>query len=248
MTALARSMVASRWTRSAGRRVTRPALGVLALALPLAAAAALSPLVDGGGWRVAGLPKQSFPLTRFSFEPVDGKPAVRIEADHSYGNLVHEVDGGRTLRWRWRLEQPLAAADLHSKAGDDTALKVCALFDLPLDALGIVERAKMRMARAVSGQWLPAATLCYVWDPSLPTGTLLPNAHSARLRWIVARGQGTPLGGWQAETRDVQADFMRAFGDEATVVPPLKAVAFGADADNTGGRSVGWVADVELVP
>ena len=226
--------------------------GALCGAVVVASAAhALPPLQPGDGWQVVGLPKQTLPMTRYGFADADGRPAVRIEADRSYGNLVHELPAdaaGRRLQWRWRLDTPLAAADLRSKAGDDAALKVCALFDLPLEALGVVERAKMRMARAVSGQWLPAATLCYVWDPTLPEGTLLPNAHSPRLRWIVARGPAAPLGTWQAEQRDLHADFLRAFGDEARAVPPLKAIAIGADADNSGGRSVGWVADIGWAP
>jgi len=216
------------------------------------AALAVPPLQEGAGWQVVGLPKQTLPMTRFGFAEQDGQRVLRVEASGSYGNLVHELpDGpppGRWLQWRWKLDTPLSAADLRSKGGDDAALKVCALFDLPLEALGIVERAKMRMARAVSGQWLPAATLCYVWDPSLPAGTLLPNAHSPRLRWIVARGTGAQVGTWQPERHDLHADFLRAFRDEARTVPPLKAIAVGADADNTGGRSVGWVAALDLQP
>lgn len=223
---------------------------ILFAALWPLAATALAPLGEAP-WRVVGLPKQAFALTRFTAETVDGRAAVRIEAERSYGNLVHPVgraDGGRTLSWQWRLDLPIAGADLRQKAGDDAALKVCALFDLPLEALGMIESARMRMARAVSGEWLPAATLCYVWDPALPAGTLLPNAHSPRLRWIVARGAGTALGTWQDEVHDLHADFLRAFGDEAKQVPPLKAIAVGADADNTGGRSLGFVAEPALQP
>ena len=223
-------------------------LSVVALAAATGVLGPLGPLEPGGAWRVAGLPKQSLPMTRFEFSTVDGQPAAHIEAERSYGNLVHAVEGGRILSWRWRLDTPLTGADLRTKAGDDAALKVCALFDLPLEALGFLERAKMRMARSVSGEWLPAATLCYVWDPTLPIGTLLPNAHSARLRWIVARGEGAALGTWQDETHDLHTDFLRAFGDETRVVPPLKAIALGADADNTGGRSAGWVVAPGLQP
>lgn len=197
------------------------------------------------GWRPVGLPKQTLPATRFTPEG----EAMQVEAEGSYGNLVRESPGsGRTLAWRWRLDRPLAAADLRTKAGDDAALKVCALFDLPLAALPFWERQKLRLARTLSGEDLPAAVLCYVWDPALPAGTLLPNAYTPRLRWIVLRGQGEPLATWRDERRDLAADFARAFGDESPVLPPLKALAVGADADNTGGRSLGRLTEPRLRP
>lgn len=224
------------------------ALGVLGAAT----AATLPPLSLEAGWRIVGLPKQTFPMTRFELTRAEGMPVLQIEADASYGNLVHRLDEGRsearTLSWRWRLDQPLPGADLRSKAGDDAALKVCAMFDLPLDAVPFWERQTLRLARSVAGEWLPAATLCYVWAPALPAGTLLPNAHSPRLRWIVAQGQGSATGAWRDESHDLHADFLRAFGDETDTVPPLKAIAVGADADNTGGRSRGAVAGLALQP
>ncbi|GAB4040824.1 MAG: hypothetical protein Fur0014_11600 [Rubrivivax sp.] len=216
---------------------------LLLLLLPLAAAAA-----DDGwpGWRPGLLPNQTLPATRFHAEPGG---VLRVEAEGSYGNRVKEMPGaGRFLAWRWRLDQPLAAPDLRRKEGDDAALKVCAMYDLPLDALPFWERQKMRLARSLSGEALPAATLCYVWDPTLPAGTLLPNAYTPRLRWIVLRGQGEALGAWQEERRDLRADFLRAFGDEAREPPPLVALAVGADADNTGGRSSGRVTEPKLQP
>jgi hypothetical protein len=198
------------------------------------------------GWRPVGLPQQKLPVTQYT--PGEGG-TLRVEAAGSYGNLVRESPGpGRLLAWRWRLDLPLAAADLRRKAGDDAALKVCALFDLPLDALPFWERQKLRLARALSGEDLPAAVLCYVWDPALPAGTLLPNAYTPRLRWIVLRGQGEALATWRDERRDLAADFRRAFGDESAALPPLKALAVGADADNTGGRSLGWLTEPGLAP
>jgi hypothetical protein len=235
------------------RRLARVA-GLLAAALGSSVAAmnvGLPPLTVGGAWQIAGLPQQTLPMTQFTAVEVDGRPAIRIDARASYGNLVlriDERDAPRWLSWRWRLDQPLTGADLRSKAGDDAALKVCALFDGPLDALPFWERQKMRMARSVAGEWLPTATLCYVWDPALPAGTVLPNAHSPRLRWVVAQGRGAALGQWQDERHDLHADFLRAFGDEFSSVPPLKAVGIGADADNSGGSSRGFVAGLAGQP
>lgn len=215
------------------------------------AAAQLAPLAPeiAPAWRPVGLPPGKAPPTRFVPVTLDGVAALRLETDASYGTLVHAVPGGGgTLSWRWRLDRPVAAADLRTQAGDDAALKVCAMFDLPLSALPFWERQTMRLARSVSGEDLPAATLCYVWDPALPAGTLLPNAYSRRLRWIVLQGQGAPLAAWRSERRDLQADFLRAFGDESPAVPPLKAIAIGADADNTRGASLGHVAGLDLQP
>jgi hypothetical protein len=204
------------------------------------------PAAAWDGWRVIGLPQQKPPLT--SFTRLDGD-LLRIEAAGSYGNLVNESPGaGSTLAWRWRLEQPVERADLRRKEGDDAALKVCAMFDLPLEALPFWERQKMRLARTLSGEHLPAATLCYVWDPSQPAGTVLPNAYTPRLRWMVLRGSGEPLEAWRDERRDLAADFRRAFGDESATLPPLKAIAVGADADNTGGRSQAQLSRPVLLP
>ena len=90
-----------------------------------------------------------------------------------------------------------------------------------------------------------------MWDAKLPAGTLIPNAYTPRLRWWVLRGAdsapGSVPGNWADERRDLRADFLRAFGDEATEAPPISAVLVGADADNTGGHGLGYVAGLELL-
>jgi len=204
-------------------------------------------------WRVVGLPRASKPLTRFDLVALDGHPVLRVQTDHSYANLVHDLPNlalapGMKLRWQWRLDQPLQGTDLRQRSGDDSPLKVCALFDMPLEQLGLVERNLLRAARSMSGEKLPAATLCYVWDARLPAGTLLDNAYTHRLRMIVLDSGEQHLGQWVRHAQDLEADFHRAFGQESSTLPPLIAVLVGADADNTGGRSLGYVGDITLSP
>jgi Protein of unknown function (DUF3047) len=204
-------------------------------------------------WRVVALPKANKPLTRFDITPIDGKRMLRVQTDRSYANLVHDLPNlvvapGTQLRWRWRLEQSLRQADLRRRDGDDTALKVCLLFDMPLERLGLIERNLLRAGRTLSGENLPSATLCYVWDHALAAGTLLHNAFSHRLRMMVVDSGDEKMGQWVMHTRDVAADFQRAFGEESATLPPLQAVLVGADADNTGGHSLGYVGDVTLAP
>jgi len=221
------------------------------LALPAFSAMAVGPVQRP--WREAGIPKQTLPLTRFDVVEFAGKPVLRVRSNNSYGNLVLEVarvvPGPQwVLRWSWSLQRGLQDSDLSTKKGDDSPLKVCALFDMPLTDLGLAQRTKLSIARSLSGEHLPSATLCYVWDRLLPPGSELPNAFSDRVRYIVvANGPARP-GEWFNYRRTLAADFQRAFGHESAVLPPLLAIAVGADSDNTGGSSLGLVGDISLTP
>lgn len=220
------------------------------------AAQTLVPPVDADGrlsprWRVAGLPQQKPPLTRYRVESIDGRAALRLEARASYGNLVLDAPGATPLRrlaWSWRIEQPNPAADLHSKAGDDSAARVCLSFDLPLQRVPFVERQMLRMARAQAGQPLPAATLCWVWGGPEARQTVIDNAYSRRVRYLVLRNQDDGTGRWHQESVDVAADFRRAFGDESPDLPPLLALVVAADADNTRAQSVAHLAGLSFEP
>lgn len=210
-----------------------------------------APLALGSTWRVVGLPEQSKPYTRYTAEQVDGRLALRIEAQASYGNVVHELTQQpvpRLLSWAWRLQQANTLADLHTRAGDDAAAKVCLSFELPLQQVPFVERALLRLARSRAGQALPAATLCWVWGGREQPGELIDNPFTRRVRYVVLRTAADATGQWFSETRDVAADFRRAFGDESAETPPLTAVIVGADADNTRAHSVAHVADLMFLP
>lgn len=216
--------------------------GVLAKLAPLAAGSGERPEAP---WAYAGLPAQKPPPTRYRVRELEGRRVLSIEADSSYGNLVHPLtrQAAGVLSWRWRVDTPLLAADLRTKDGDDAALKVCAMFDLPRERVPFVERHLLRLAESRFGEPLPNATLCYVWDPSWPRGSVVPNAYTKRVRFVTLDG---PVGAWQSERQDLAADFLRAFGDESREVPLLRAILVGADADNTGGRSAGWIDALRL--
>jgi hypothetical protein len=204
-------------------------------------------------WRVVGVPGGKIPLTAFTVTEINGQRVLRVEALKSYGTLVHAMshrtsDPLAQLSWRWRLDKGLQGTDLRQRAGDDSPLKVCVSFDLPLDKLGLIERNLLRFARAASDEVLPSATLCYVWDATLPPETLLPNAYTARVRMLVLNSGNHPLGRWVTHTRNVVADFRMAFAGEFDSVPAITAVLVGGDSDNTGGHSIGYVDDVSLKP
>jgi hypothetical protein len=238
--------------QAAGQSATAPSISTVSGQLAGAAFSRMVPGAVAPPWQVIGLPGQKLPLTQFNIQPSDGFSALRIQADGSYGNLVFDTAGLQLppqvqLRWRWRLEHGLPGSDLRRKEGDDTPVKVCALFNMALDGMSFAEQARLRLARAMSGQPLPAATLCYVWDRLLPAGTILPNAFSPRVQYLVVTNGAPRPGEWVTLGRNLGEDFLRAFGHETRTLPPLIALAIGADADNTGGSSLALVGDLTLV-
>ena len=222
---------------------------------PTQAPLQLPPLVAGNtlgaGWQVANLPEQKPPVTRYSAETVGERAALRLDAQASYGNLLHALPGVAAparLQWAWRVKQPNPGTDLRGKPGDDVAAKVCLSFDLPLAQVPFGERTLLRLARSRTGQNLPAATLCWVWGGPEAAGSFIDNAFSRRVRYVVLRTVADASGVWFEESRDIAADFRRAFGDEAQQLPPLTAVLVGADADNTGATSAAYITALRFAP
>lgn len=203
------------------------------------------------GWNVFGLPAK-YAVTTTRFEPTTMGPdtVLKVQSERSYGTLVHGWRGPApaALQWRWRVDQPVRGANIATKAGDDSALKVCVVFDQPLADMPFLQRQALRLAQAVSDTPLPPATLCYLWDNRYPAGTRMRNAHSARVRYLVVQGPESPTGQWQTQRRQPAEDFLQVFGDESQTVPPVLAVAVGADSDNTGGASLADLADLRWAP
>lgn len=219
---------------------TTPARAALATFSSAAAGPAPAP------WQVVTLPKLQ-KHSRYDIVLLDGARVLRAIAEGSYANLLHPLSGERAQRlsWRWRVEQPIEQADLTRKDGDDVPARVCVLFDLPLDRLTLASRLKVQFGRVLFDRDLPAASICYVWDRQLAPGTWLANAYTDRVQMLVLRRGG--YGAWADESRDLAADFARAFPREARGgLPPLAAVGISADGDNTGGRSLAYFGDLRL--
>lgn len=223
---------------------------------PTAAPPALAPLIAAGrpaphpAWQLSGLPDNKAPRGTFEATWLNSETVLALRTQASYGVLTHGWQGAApdSLSWRWRLEQPLAAADIKTKAGDDAALKVCVMLDQPLADIPFLQRSVLTLARSVSGQNLPSATLCYLWDSRYPAGTHGPNPYSARVRFMVLNGAESATGQWVGQRRNLAADFAQLFGRESQTLPPVIAMAVGADSDNTQGSSLGYVTQLRWLP
>jgi hypothetical protein len=201
------------------------------------------------GWteqRLRGVAPNRFALVRDETGVV-----AQIDSASSASSLVHPVDGpGRRatrLRWRWKVSGYPAAERFGDKPGDDFAARLYVLFDYPLDRVPFAERVLLRVARAVYGNSVPAAALCYVLDPRAPAGTAIDSPFTRRVKVVVVRSDAAP-GRWHAEERDLSRDFAQAFGDEhGPGVAPVSAIVIAADTDQGGGQVRAWFGDVELL-
>ena len=246
---------AARALQIASLQVTALVITVLVTTAPAHAAGPVAFSIATGveppaPWRTVGLPdRYAIPVAQFDMAQLDGKKVVRVRADSAYGNLVHDWQGPLTsLKWRWRLDNPLRNANLKSKNTEDIALKVCLTFDMPVDQVPSAERSKFKLAQFFSRDKLPTATLCYVWTQAEAAGAELTSPYTGRVHYVVLNSGEGQLKTWQEHTRNVNADFLKAFGTESPVVPAVTAIIVGADSDNTKGSSLGYVADIVVQP
>lgn len=177
----------------------------------------------------------------------EGRTALRIRSDASASGLGRKlrVDPAThpLLAWRWKASRLVGKGRLGAKEGDDFALRLYVTFDLDPATLSLGDRMKLSLARAIWGDHLPIAALCYVWDGSAAAGTIAPNAYTDRVRMVVADSGPAQLGRWVARERDLAEDFRAAFGQPA---PAVTSVIVSADTDDTRESAESWFGDVSF--
>jgi hypothetical protein len=187
--------------------------------------------------------------TRYALSWDGGTVVLKADAIHSMSGLIYPVRVKLAqfplLRWRWKIAAPVQRADMTQKTGDDYAARIYVMFDYPEDKLPFAVRMKLRFASRVFGQKLPTAALNYVWDNRAAIGTLQANVYTERARMLVLQSGASKAGLWVEETRDLAADFRRAFGEDA---PDVVAIALATDTDNTGEVASAWYGDIQFLP
>jgi len=230
------------------------AAGLAACALAHAAGAGIPPFSRStpgaalpDGWRPLVLPRVAAP--EFALVRDERTTVLRSRAAAAAGTVSHAFADSSAvlpvLAWRWKVDRVVESADLARKSGDDFAARVYVFFDVPMDELPLGARLKALLARAVWGEELPTAAICYVWDNRHAPGTSAWNPYTDRVRTVVLRS-GAP-GAWAEEARDLEADFRAAFGAQwKGPVPRVTGVAIGNDTDQTGETVTAWFGDLRL--
>lgn len=196
------------------------------------------------GWETLALRKVPR-RTEYSWSA--SEKAVRAISVASASFLIrrmdHDLKRAPILRWRWKIDRPVPGGDESKKSGDDYAARVYVTFLYTPSRASAGMRLKYGLAKTLYGEYPPHAGINYIWANRLPRGESAPNAYTDRVRMIAVRSGAAEAGRWQAEERDVLADYRLLFGEDP---PPATGVALMTDTDNTGSRAEAYFADVSL--
>jgi hypothetical protein len=229
------------------------ALAALLAAAPAGAAGcapqALPPFdAEGraGGWIHVPLSRLKRDTT-YGVAREDGASVLRAAADGSASAYAHfaPIDPVRlpVIEWRWRTDALIGPADNRDPKREDAPLRLIVGFDGDKSKLPAEERRRFERAKTLSGRDLPYATLMYIWENRAPVGSVIPSAHTAQLKMIVAESGAQGLGAWRTYQRDVVADYRRAFG---AAPGRILGVAVMTDTDNTGSKAAGVYGEIRF--
>lgn len=198
------------------------------------------------GWKPLIFPKIKN-HTRYALAPDDGRMVVHADAVASASGLITDVNVDAReyplIRWRWKIANLVARADMTRRAGDDYPARLYVNFRDRHDNPGFLEKVEAAVYRRLYGQDPPTAAINYVWDGKAPVGTIAPNAYTGRVRMFVVRSGSKDVGRWVDEERNLLADYRIAFGKDP---PPIVSVAIMTDTDNTGESAAAWYGDISL--
>ncbi|MGZ8197445.1 MAG: DUF3047 domain-containing protein [Burkholderiales bacterium] len=142
-----------------------------------------------------------------------------------------------TLSWHWKTDALVPGADNRDKKREDAPLRVIVAFDGKRSTL---PEAEQRLLKKTN---LPYATLMYIWSDHVAVESVIPSAHSSRIKMLVVASGAHGLGSWQSIRRNVMDDYRRAYGAKAGSVLGIGVMT---DTDNTSAEAVGQYADIRF--
>ena len=253
------------FSKAAVARLSR-ALASLVLA-GLLGACSLLPLADGPAnaraptpWdtasqRVDASPAsqwqhQTFPgktANQFAYLQLDGRRAmgVRSKAAASMLRKTVSIDPAQlaSLHFSWKVPALIEGADMARPDKEDSPVRLVLAFEGDRSRLSPRDHMLSELARALTGEDMPYATLMYVWSSHHAPGSVLKSSRTDRIRKLVLESGPNRLNRWLDYERDIRADFVQAYGEE-----PGRLIAVGimTDTDNTRASTQAWYGPVVL--
>jgi hypothetical protein len=224
----------------------------LAQAAPADVPAGFGPERGAGGlpagWQQQALSSRK-KLTDYRLTQEGGSQVLHARARDAASMLlcdrVPDLKAFPRVRWQWKLGRLPTQADNAVASREDSAARLIFMFDGDRSQLSLRDRTVMRMAKTLSGQEMPFATLMWVSSAVAPVGTLVSNSYTRRVQMLVAARAQDGLGRWQSFERDLVQDYRRAFGQA-----PGRLIAYGvmSDSDNTRSEAETWYSNIRFLP
>lgn len=197
-------------------------------------ASAPTPDRDIDGWHDVPLPGKARTEYRWEGQGPDRELVARANASASmYRRRVASTAQARELEFAWWAQALPEGGDVATADATDAAARVLLAFGGDVRRLSQRNQLQFELARTLTGEAPPYATLTYVWDTRLPVGAVVVHPRSDRVRKIVVESGDGHLKRWRNYRRTIDADYRLAFGEAPG---PLLAVAVMTDGDNTRSR------------
>ncbi len=149
------------------------------------------------------------------------------------------------ITFAWKVPQLIPAANMGLRDHDDSPVRVMLAFEGDRSRLSMKDAMLSELARTLTGEEMPYATLMYVWCNSRALGSVIVSPRTDRIRSIVVDSGPSHLNQWRDHQRDIQADYELAFGEKPGA---LIGVAIMSDSDNTRTDVKAWYGAVRITP
>lgn len=208
-----------------------------------AVAAAPQPL------RWAHYPLPGKAATEFRYVRKEGRDALAVLATSSASMMRQKVnvppEGLGLVHFSWMVPELIADADIALRDVDDAPVRVILAFDGDRSKFSPRDSMMSELARALTGEEMPYATLVYSWCNKREPGTVIRSPRTERVRTLVVESGPRRLNRWLEYDRDIRADFEKAFGEAPGA---LVGIALMTDSDNTRTTTRAWYGPLRLQP
>jgi hypothetical protein len=178
----------------------------------------------------AGWKGQNWGSPKYDFTIVanDGAKALHMRSANEGSTIVKDVKGKVNLKetpileWTWKVAALPKGGNSCKKATDDQAVQVFVAWP--------------RFPEAVRSR-----IIGYVWDSTLPVGTICKSEKSGTVTYVVLRSGPAELGKWITERRNVMEDYRKVYSDE---LEPPGAVSVAIDSNDTQSTAEAFVGPI----
>jgi hypothetical protein len=182
--------------------------------------------------------------TMYRVVQLEESTALEADAEEGGSGLYRKIriDLKRhpVLEWRWRVAaDPDARLEVSSRASPLVRLSLA--FHGDPAKLDFDDRIRLRLAKLLTVNGLPYASLLYVWMYDVPVETVVHSPHTDRVRMIVVESGAQRIGEWVSIRRNVLEDYRRAFGEAPSDV---LAVGLMTDPGDDGSRRRSFYGDI----